>query len=187
MTFFDMFQTLCAARGTTPTGVGRSLGISIQTISNWKKRGNVPNGQTVKKIADFLSVPVEMLIDPSFQVAQNLVRQLDVSGIGIDLSTIERNSSGQETVLVWPRECPDKKVRVRMSDLHHAVQAAGQDAAVAKTMRIRRELNMPPQTLLSTVIAGIPISPELAASVNIYDPANDPDVSKQTQRVSARS
>ncbi|MCM1524751.1 MAG: helix-turn-helix transcriptional regulator [Ruminococcus sp.] len=59
--FWDNFQRLCEERETKPTVVMKALNISTGSAKNWKK-GTVPNGETLKHIADYLNVSIEYLI-----------------------------------------------------------------------------------------------------------------------------
>ena len=38
------------------------LSLSINSFSNWKKRGTVPSGDTLQRIADYLGVTVDYLL-----------------------------------------------------------------------------------------------------------------------------
>lgn len=42
--------------------VSEAVGISVQSFTDWKKRGSIPAADTAIKIADFLGVSVEWLI-----------------------------------------------------------------------------------------------------------------------------
>ena len=49
--FWERFQTLCARRGKAPNAVGRELGLSSATTSQWKRRGSVPSARVLAMLA----------------------------------------------------------------------------------------------------------------------------------------
>ena len=59
--FWDCFYTLCEDNQTTPNSVAKVIGISNATTTKWKK-GAIPNGETLIKIADYLSCSVDYLL-----------------------------------------------------------------------------------------------------------------------------
>lgn len=60
--FYDIFKRLCNERDTTPTAVGRRVGIARNTIRNWHARGSIPNPATLQAIANELGVTVSALL-----------------------------------------------------------------------------------------------------------------------------
>lgn len=59
--FYDNLQRLCNERGVKITHVVDALGFSQGNLSNWKS-GRVPRYDSMKKIADFFNVPVDVLV-----------------------------------------------------------------------------------------------------------------------------
>lgn len=59
--FWERFYQLCLAKGTKPLPVVKELSIATGSITKWKN-GTVPNGSTLKKIADYFDVTVDYLI-----------------------------------------------------------------------------------------------------------------------------
>ena len=60
--FWERFQTLCARRGKAPNAVGRELGLSSATTSQWKRRGSVPSARILAMLADYFGVSSDELI-----------------------------------------------------------------------------------------------------------------------------
>lgn len=60
--FFDNFKSLCEIKGTKPTTVVKAVGISTGSIGAWKK-GQTPRYSTLKKLADYLGVEINDLLD----------------------------------------------------------------------------------------------------------------------------
>ena len=58
--FWNNYVRLCRRYGFTPTGVGRKLGLSKGTVSNWKY-GGYPRADNLIKIAQFFHITVEEL------------------------------------------------------------------------------------------------------------------------------
>ena len=49
-------------RGYSPEQAARDLGVSINTYRNWEQLKNSPKADTLRKIADYLSVPIDDLV-----------------------------------------------------------------------------------------------------------------------------
>lgn len=62
MAFYDNFELLCKERGITATSAALECGISQPAVSMWKKRGNTPKYDTLKKLADYFGVSVNFLL-----------------------------------------------------------------------------------------------------------------------------
>lgn len=76
MTFYDVFEHLCAEKGVTPTQAGRDNGIAQGVISMWKKRGSTPKAQTVQKLANYFNVPIALFFN--FNDLNTMSETLDV-------------------------------------------------------------------------------------------------------------
>lgn len=59
--FWTKFQEICDARGVKPHAVLKELGISSGSASHWKD-GTIPNGEILKKIADYFDLSIEFLL-----------------------------------------------------------------------------------------------------------------------------
>ena len=59
--FYDILQGLCRARGLTVTAALKIMGVSSGNVSHWK-RGRLPKGKTLRRIAQFFDVPIDYLI-----------------------------------------------------------------------------------------------------------------------------
>lgn len=65
--FWETYSDLCKNKNESPTGVAQKLGFTNAACSKWKK-GTVPNGKTLKVIADYFGVtPGYLLGDTSQQ------------------------------------------------------------------------------------------------------------------------
>ena len=62
MTFYENFAALCKQKGMKPSRVAEECGINRSNVSNWKKNGYTPRAEDLKKIAEFLHVPVGYLL-----------------------------------------------------------------------------------------------------------------------------
>lgn len=61
-----VYADLCEERGESPNGVAAKLGFSNSACTKWKK-GSVPGGDTLRKIADYFGVSVGYLLGRSGQ------------------------------------------------------------------------------------------------------------------------
>ena len=58
--FYDSLKEICDAKGTTPTTVAKAIGISTGNVSRWKNGVN-PKLPILRKLSDYLDVPIEAL------------------------------------------------------------------------------------------------------------------------------
>lgn len=59
--FWETYSELCKQKNESPTGVAQKLGFTNAACSKWKK-GTVPNGTTLKTIADYFGVTTGYLL-----------------------------------------------------------------------------------------------------------------------------
>ena len=59
--FWETYSELCKKNNESPTGVAQKLGFTNAACSKWKK-GTVPNGTTLKTIADYFGVTTGYLL-----------------------------------------------------------------------------------------------------------------------------
>lgn len=59
--FWDNYKKLCDDNSIAPTAAGVAVGVTNAAVSKWKK-GTVPNGATLHKIADYFGVSVAQLL-----------------------------------------------------------------------------------------------------------------------------
>ena len=60
--FWQRFYDLCISNGTKPNPVAKKIGISSGTLTKWKTQNVLPNGETLKKLADYLNCSVDYLL-----------------------------------------------------------------------------------------------------------------------------
>ena len=65
--FLEVFQRLCEERKISPNKALAEIGMSNATYTNWKKRGSTPQGNNLKKIADYFGVTTGYLLGESAQ------------------------------------------------------------------------------------------------------------------------
>ena len=59
MSFYEVFVLWCTSIGEKPTPVAVGMGFSKSTVTNWKKRKNVPQDSTFQTVLDFFGVSKE--------------------------------------------------------------------------------------------------------------------------------
>lgn len=59
--FYENVKELCRERQTNITQVAKDIGMSTAAPASWKK-GSIPKGETLQKIADYFSVSVDYLL-----------------------------------------------------------------------------------------------------------------------------
>ena len=69
--FWEKFQYLSELKGIKPHAVLKELEISSGSANNWKK-GTIPNGEILKKIAEYFGVSIDSLLDFSENASVSL-------------------------------------------------------------------------------------------------------------------
>lgn len=59
---YEIFEQLLQSYGITAYKFCKDTGISQSTISTWKKKGNLINGETAKIIAGYFNVSVDYIM-----------------------------------------------------------------------------------------------------------------------------
>lgn len=59
--FWNRFYSLCIQNNTKPLNVATNLHFSSGSITKWKK-GSVPSGETLLKIANYFNVSIDYLL-----------------------------------------------------------------------------------------------------------------------------
>ena len=132
--FWQRFYDLCFDAGTKPNPVGKKVGISSATITQWKQ-GAVPAGDNLSKIADELDCSVDYLLDrtenPQSHKSQSLTTgdingdYNNVIGHGNSDISITVSASGQAAALLEAFEKLDPfkqaKVLVYVEELEKSI------------------------------------------------------------------
>lgn len=119
MTFFKTFQVLCESVGSKPNPIAKEIGVSSATVTKWK-RGVIPNGETLKKIADYFDVTTDYLLgntdfpwrfnpdeanDYIDECCTALFGDLEYKGIFIDLQKL--NKQGLDKAMQYISDLAD--------------------------------------------------------------------------------
>ena len=59
--FYERFAELCAQKGLSQAAAVQTIGLNRAAISKWKK-GSLPQGSTVSKLAELFGVSVDYLL-----------------------------------------------------------------------------------------------------------------------------
>ena len=60
--FYERFLALCKEKGKAPSAVATEIGLNNSSTSYWKK-GSIPKGETLSRLAAYFDVPVGYLLD----------------------------------------------------------------------------------------------------------------------------
>lgn len=60
--FYDTFKELCKRKGVSANKAATDIGLSDAAPTMWKKKGSIPKGATLSKLADYFGVSVEYLL-----------------------------------------------------------------------------------------------------------------------------
>ena len=61
MKFWETYVKLCSSVEKKPTQVGREVGVSSASVTQWKN-GSVPSGEKLVQIADYFNVTTDYLL-----------------------------------------------------------------------------------------------------------------------------
>ncbi len=59
--FWDIYVELCEVKGSTPSAVAQSIGLSNAIPTKWKK-GALPKGEILLKLAEYFNCSVDYLL-----------------------------------------------------------------------------------------------------------------------------
>lgn len=59
--FYDVYANLCIEKGVSESKAAESIGLNRSAVIKWKK-GTLPSGQTVQKLADYFGVTTDYLL-----------------------------------------------------------------------------------------------------------------------------
>ncbi len=74
--FWEIFYDLCISKGLKPNPLGKQIGVSSSTITQWKQ-GSVPSGDTLAKIADYFDCSVDYLLGRTDNPNSHKLRSAD--------------------------------------------------------------------------------------------------------------
>lgn len=60
---YNHLETVLRERNITPYRLSKETGVSTATLSNWKFGRYTPKIDKIKRIADFLDIPIEYFIE----------------------------------------------------------------------------------------------------------------------------
>lgn len=60
--FIEILKKLMHDKGISNNKLLTDLGLNKSSILNWEKRGTIPSGETLQKIADYFNVSVDYLL-----------------------------------------------------------------------------------------------------------------------------
>lgn len=63
MEFTDKILSLINAKGISINRMLKDLGMGAGTFATWQKRGTIPNGDSLKKIANYFEVSMDYLLE----------------------------------------------------------------------------------------------------------------------------
>ena len=72
--FWDTFYSLCLSNGKKPLNVVNELKIAGASITKWKN-GSIPNGNNLKKIADYFGISVDTLLGKESSDQANMLEE----------------------------------------------------------------------------------------------------------------
>ncbi|MGN0635299.1 MAG: helix-turn-helix domain-containing protein [Acutalibacteraceae bacterium] len=87
--FYEKFQELCHEKGLSMSAAVGIMGISKGNLSYWRK-GRLPKGDVLRRIARFFDVPVDTLVARSPE--QAAVEQEELLRLFAEMTATERST-----------------------------------------------------------------------------------------------
>ena len=87
--FYEKFQALCLEKGLSLSAAVGIMGLSKGNLSQWRK-GRLPNGDILRRIARFFDVPVDTLVARSTE--QAAVEQEELLRLFAEMTATERST-----------------------------------------------------------------------------------------------
>lgn len=110
--FYNQFVKLCKGLGLSPAAAARNIGLSNSSTTTWK-RGSIPKGETLQKIADYFGVSVDFLLDLTPEESETIqyVEDYVVERTGRNREEVRR-SLLDEKILDIPHEIYNHAIKV---------------------------------------------------------------------------
>ena len=100
--FYDKFLALCIKKNMSPSAAAIDAGFSNAAAAGWKK-GAVPRGSAVKKLADYFGVPVEYFSEETEKSPTSSAEIGDIMKI-YDMLTPERKQKFLDSMTALLKE-----------------------------------------------------------------------------------
>ena len=112
MNFLERLDKLLNQKGITTNKMCTDLKIGKNSVVNWRERGNLPNGDTLQKMADYFGVSVDYLLcrteNPAVVDDEWLATPIALSAPeGYDALTEEGKKQIQELIKILPKNTQD--------------------------------------------------------------------------------
>lgn len=98
MSFIEKVDNLIALKGTTRNQVSKNLGLTKNCFNNWDNRGNIPDGDTLKKLAEYFEVTIDYLVGNDTTKTENTIPLLTEKE-QLLLKLFRENESKQDSIL----------------------------------------------------------------------------------------
>lgn len=110
--FFDVFESLCSQKGVSCKRAVMDMGLSNSTSTKWKK-GAIPNGATLQKIAEYFNVSTSELLDNPSKEEQNppALTEKDKRDISKQIEEMLGDLESEQSGLMFDGEPMDDETR----------------------------------------------------------------------------
>lgn len=96
MIFFERLNELIKQKGVTRTTLTKELHIGANQIKYWENNGNVPDGLTLIKLADYFNVSVDYLLGKTDKKNKATPKEQPISEIEKELLELTANMDEDE-------------------------------------------------------------------------------------------
>ena len=101
MTFINRLNSLLSENGITKNKLATDLGLGSGTIATWEKRGTIPKGEHLSRIANYFGVTVDYLIsDSDVKEKTPAISESDLTEEELELVRMFRSLSEESKAII---------------------------------------------------------------------------------------
>lgn len=123
MGFYERFLSLCRKKGVSPSAAAKSIGIGTANATYWK-RGSIPGGDTLRKLAEYFGVTVDFLLDESQNQTLPRLTKKDERDIEKILAAAREQLENQEGLMFDGDPASPEAIESILSAMELGLQAA---------------------------------------------------------------
>lgn len=97
--FYDVYCSLCAREGLTPSGAATKIGFNRASVTMWKNTGKPPKPELLDKIAAFFNVTTDYLLEKDSN--EKLTQQSELEGVYLSFAReAQENQIAPEDIML---------------------------------------------------------------------------------------
>ena len=113
--FWERFYGMCEqVKGKKPNAIREDISVSSSVISKWKKGECLPNGETLKRIADYLDCSVDYLLGRTDNPKAHLApADVEYTSVAADLEALQKEFWEQRIAEFKEKRAEERKRKIQ--------------------------------------------------------------------------